>query len=90
MAKLEKLGARKPRIPNGGTAFVGCMYSDEEHERGDMPPMEYRLTVCENGGPSYTSTLTEDEMLHAVGEWMKLFAGHRAAERKRDAKSRRS
>lgn len=89
MAKLDKLGARSPRIVDGST-YTGCNYADEPHERGQMPPMEYKLTVCSRHGTdksaSYTASLTEGEMLDTIAEWMKHYARNRAEERKRNAK----
>lgn len=92
MANLLKRGARTPRVTKG-YVYTACNYANEEHERGVMPPMLYKLTVGNRNGTGaaqfkseeHTLELTEHEMLETVAEWMKLYAGHRLEERKRNA-----
>jgi hypothetical protein len=88
MARLEKNGARKPRIPVG-YAYVGCNYRDTNGISGRMPPMDYSLTVGVHGGPDYTAFLSEDEMLHTITEWLKLLERNRDQERKDEEKRRK-
>ena len=87
MASLLKAGARKPRIVSGG-CYTGNNYSEDRSDvaPGEMPGMCYDLTVSDSAA-SYTSRLSEVEMLTTVQEWLARMNAHHAQQRRRNVKS---
>lgn len=86
MANLIKCGARKPRIENGNI----WRSNSYDPARGGMT---YELTVAAGiaaGKPQYRASLSEDEMLETIADWLGQFGRvrrQRIADAKKAAKN---
>lgn len=91
MSFLQKRNSRSPKITDG-YAYFGCDWVMNEPVTADgTPPVRYKVTIgnrnptgaAQHVAEEHEVGLTEEQMLEAVHEWMKLFARNRAEERKR-------
>lgn len=70
-----KRGGNLPRLANGfvTTSQQYANRTDDERERGVMPPLLYAVEVHgkfgANRNESYTAQFSEDEMIGIVSEW---------------------
>lgn len=79
MAKLTKDRARKPLVENGGVWTGTNIEWVPSDEPGMLRSGGDRYTVVTG---DYVLSLSEDEMLHTVSEWLQAFNRHRAAEKR--------
>jgi len=92
MSSLRKRNARTAKV-EAGFAYFGGNYGLDHPKVDDAPQFVYTANIG-NRNPAGTAQsiaeehiieFTEDQMLEAVHEWMKVFARRRIEERKRRA-----